>query len=218
MNKTFKISAAALLIALAGSAHASTIKIETGFLTAGSQVDAAAYKTVVDAALAIPAAGYGSALPSIYDNISNQILFGGSATNIAFKSTVDFGVSVANAGSWEIRSGVDFGFGGALFVDGVEQVFKTSDMWWAGSYGDPAQFLTITLNLSAGNHTLNLYGLEGCCDGPQQAQFRFGDRQFETFSTRDNLAPVPEPESYAMLLAGLGVMGAIARRRRTIQK
>lgn len=27
------------------------------------------------------------------------------------------------------------------------------------------------------------------------------------------LAPVPEPESYAMLLAGLGVMGALARRR-----
>ena len=28
-------------------------------------------------------------------------------------------------------------------------------------------------------------------------------------------APVPEPESYAMLLAGLGVMGAIALRRRS---
>lgn len=27
------------------------------------------------------------------------------------------------------------------------------------------------------------------------------------------VTPVPEPESYAMLLAGLGVMGAIARRR-----
>lgn len=28
------------------------------------------------------------------------------------------------------------------------------------------------------------------------------------------LAPVPEPETYAMLLAGLGLMGAIARRRK----
>ena len=28
------------------------------------------------------------------------------------------------------------------------------------------------------------------------------------------LAPVPEPETYAMLLAGLGLMGALARRRR----
>lgn len=28
-----------------------------------------------------------------------------------------------------------------------------------------------------------------------------------------SLAPVPEPDSYAMLFAGLGLMGAIARRR-----
>lgn len=29
-----------------------------------------------------------------------------------------------------------------------------------------------------------------------------------------NIAPVPEPETYAMLLAGLGLMGAVARRRK----
>ena len=29
-----------------------------------------------------------------------------------------------------------------------------------------------------------------------------------------NIIPVPEPETYAMLLAGLGLMGAVARRRK----
>ncbi|MBK7006138.1 MAG: FxDxF family PEP-CTERM protein [Burkholderiales bacterium] len=29
-----------------------------------------------------------------------------------------------------------------------------------------------------------------------------------------SVTSVPEPETYAMLLAGLGVMGAIARRRK----
>lgn len=38
-----------------------------------------------------------------------------------------------------------------------------------------------------------------------------------TFGQLTIAAPVPEPESYAMLLAGLGVMSAIARRRRNKQ-
>ena len=29
------------------------------------------------------------------------------------------------------------------------------------------------------------------------------------------VTPVPEPETWAMLLAGIGLMGAVARRRRT---
>jgi hypothetical protein len=33
------------------------------------------------------------------------------------------------------------------------------------------------------------------------------------YTVHGNLAPVPEPESYAMFLAGLGVIGAVARRR-----
>jgi PEP-CTERM motif len=33
--------------------------------------------------------------------------------------------------------------------------------------------------------------------------------------TKFAVTPVPEPESYAMLLAGLGLIGTIAVRRRT---
>lgn len=37
-----------------------------------------------------------------------------------------------------------------------------------------------------------------------------------TITAQDQLyiSPVPEPETYAMLLAGLGLMGFVARRRR----
>ena len=34
------------------------------------------------------------------------------------------------------------------------------------------------------------------------------------FSLTSTLAPVPEPQTYALLLAGLGVIGFVARRRR----
>ena len=104
MKTTFKFSVAIMALALFGGANASTITIETGFSAAGPQIDAATYQSVVNAAVAISSPGYGTATPAIYDNISNHGLFsGGSTTDIAFKSTIDFYVSPANAGAWQIR-------------------------------------------------------------------------------------------------------------------
>lgn len=144
------------------------------------------------------------------------VCLGVANADFAFKSTVNFGVSEANAGLWEIRSGVDFRYGGAVFVEGIVYDFKTHDMWWSGNYDNTSQSFAISLNLDAGNHVLNIYGLEQCCDGSQQAQFKaYGADHFVTFSSTDGLiAAVPEPETYAMLLAGLGVMGFVSTRKR----
>jgi len=38
------------------------------------------------------------------------------------------------------------------------------------------------------------------------------------YNTQIQISPVPEPETYAMLLAGLGVMGFVARRRQKSNK
>lgn len=217
MKTRFNYPVAIISLVLFSNADASMITIDTGFSTAGSQIDAAAYKSLVDAAVASPSAGYGTTTVSIYDNISNHSLFsGGSYTDIAFKSTIDFHVSAANAGTWQFRAGVDFGHGGAMFVDGVASYdLKTNDMWWSGSYSDSSQYLSInSLNLAAGDHTLNLYGFEGCCDGYQQAQFSYGGNGFTTFSANDNLSPIPEPETYAMFLVGLSLLGFSARRKK----
>jgi len=42
-----------------------------------------------------------------------------------------------------------------------------------------------------------------------------GKGQYSYSVTVDPALPVPEPETYAMLLAGLGLMGTIARRRKS---
>jgi hypothetical protein len=41
-----------------------------------------------------------------------------------------------------------------------------------------------------------------------------GHDDWDDFVVGVNFAPIPEPETYALMLAGLGVMGFVARRRR----
>ena len=202
-----------LALAITGSAYASVINVATAFSNAGFQTSATDYKNVVDNALASASAGYGSTQVASYDNLSNQSLFGGSATNIAFKANVAFGLTTA--GLYEFRAGVDFGRGGAFFLDGVALGFKTNDMWWAGSYTNPSQYFNFSSALASGNHQITLYGLEGCCDGGQQMQFKAaGASSFSSFSNNDglNLVAVSEPAPYAMALLGFGLFGFKRRR------
>lgn len=63
---------------------------------------------------------------------------------------------------------------------------------------------SLPANFLSSNAPLNLSGISG--------QLGVGDMGL-TISNLD-IAPVPEPEAYAMLLAGLGFMGIMARRRR----
>ena len=61
-------------------------------------------------------------------------------------------------------------------------------------------------NLAGGNYTLKVTGnVQGVGFG--------GTPAIGGALAQYQVTPVPEPETYAMLLAGLGVMGAIARRR-----
>lgn len=212
---TSKTVAALFLATLALQADASVITIQTGYSTAGAQTSAANYRNTVEAALLAQAQNktprYGSKQIASYDSVSNVSLFG-TDRNIAWKSTIDFSVTSAQAGLWSFRTGVDFDYGGALFLDGVALDFKNNNMWWSGNYNAPSQFLAGALNLSAGYHTLTIFGLEGCCDGSSQAQFKIGNGQFTSFATTDGLKAIPEPVTLASFGLGLGLLG-LSRRR-----
>jgi hypothetical protein len=46
------------------------------------------------------------------------------------------------------------------------------------------------------------------------ANFAGGPETFLVYNLGTSVAPIPEPETYALMLAGLGALGFIARRRR----
>ncbi len=209
-----KLSLLALAVAaLCGSAHASVIEVETANASSGYLPSAAAYLAGVDAALL--GASYASQMLSSYESVSHQALFGGNA-NFAFKSTIEFGL--ATAGSFSVRAGVDFGLGGAMFLDGVAVDFKAHDMWWSGSYADASQIFATAGVLGAGNHTLTIVGFEGCCDGSQQVQFQQAGGSWTSFNSNDGLnGVVPEPASVALMLTGMGLIGLRRRRQAACQ-
>ncbi len=193
--------AAALSLAIvAGAAGASGITIQTGNGYQSNLASADDYRTAVSAIVGAPT------LLSSYNNLALNLNGQGLEGTITFY--------VASATSYDFRAGVDFGGGGALFLDGHALDFKGNDMWWAGGYGNASQFLAGAANLGAGAHTLQLYGFENCCSGNSQVQFSVnGGESYTSFASNDGLPAVPEAQNFAMLLAGLGLVGTLARRR-----
>ena len=194
---------AALSLALiSGFAGASGITIQTGSAFEAGLANAYAYRTDVTAVVGAPTS------ISSYDSLSVPL------GNYAFESTITF--DVTSSTTYDFRAGVDFGGGGAMFLDGVAIAFNNNDMWWNYGYTDATQFLANAtgIDLSVGVHTLNLYGFEGCCSGNSQVQFSVdGGQNYTSFSNTDGLPAIPEAQNFAMLLAGLGLIGTLARRR-----
>lgn len=199
---------------LTASASASVINFSSRASSAGPFASGAAYKSYIDGLTAVaPSAGYCDAALSSFSNISNHAVCHGGNSNVAFHFQTLFGVAANQAGTWGFRAGVDFGRGGAMFLDGVLLDWDSSDLWWAGNFNASSEILAASgVNLNAGNHVLDIYGLEGCCDGTQAAQFQIGTQQWTTFSVGDRQdSRVPLPATLALL--GIGAAAVRLTRK-----
>jgi hypothetical protein len=85
---------------------------------------------------------------------------------------------------------------------GMWAAYETPD--WGTSYFSTR---TVTGLVVGRNYQVEVYGW-GDPMGSATGSYEL------TLTAQGNLAPVPEPETYAMMLAGLGLLGLTARRRR----
>lgn len=229
MKRLQRLAAAAVLVGAAAPALASLITLETRHSTAAaaSQGNATAngqyYRRVFEAAAATPGgAGYcdGTVLASLA-GASNHGSCGGTTQNLAYGWFIDFELDAVQGADFSLRVAPDFGKGGAVFLDGKLLGSNNTDMWWGGNWGASGEiFQFVHRVLDEGPHRLAIYGLEGCCDGGQQAQFRIGADPWTTFSATDGLtlraappAAVPEPASLALALAALAALAFPVGRR-----
>lgn len=111
-------------------------------------------------------------------------------------------------------------------ANGVEWYSNGYSMGFAGA-GDTINQYTADTNGQSERDRLSWHTSGGYATAPTAVEggWRSGDNIWLNSSqdwqryvlVQDNIAPVPEPETYAMLLAGLAIMGAAAARRRKAQ-
>ena len=160
----------------------------------------------VAAASALVLAGTGSfagPLGSI-DLSSGSGFFGNTPIPGAFVDTLTFTVTTGSTFNGSITSALN----GTQDVDFTSIVVTPGALAFASLLGDPVEVWATPaagFGLVPGVYTLTLTGTNSASMGSYAGNLAL---------TPGLPVAMPEPETYAMLFAGLGIVGLVARRRR----
>jgi len=137
-----------------------------------------------------PLDGYGAATITNSASVQNQTLVrNGKNENIAEISTFAFGL--ARPTRIKFRAGLDTGKASSLVIDGVPRTLQMYGQWWEGNWGKLNDIgWTEFVDLPAGNHTFQVYGVENCCSNPQSFQYQIEGGQWTNFSANDPVLAV----------------------------
>jgi hypothetical protein len=172
-------------------------------------------KTVVAAALLAALfstsshAGLGDSLVASGGNV--LITFEGTDAGYDSLISVNGGTEIFPNHGTGVGTTVDLGFFAAGTVLDISlHVLNTGNFWHTGPGAGNAD------GLEHANVVYNFNGDAGRTYVGFEDLFGGGDRDYNDhqFSFTNVSNPVPEPETYALMLAGLGLMGFVARRRK----
>jgi len=133
-----------------------------------------------------------------------------SGNNSFSHLSVDF--SIASSGTFGFQAGLDGAYGGAFYLDGNLVENRTDDLWWSYNWNNADVMTSLSNNLSAGDHTLDVYWAEHCCSGSNS--LRYSTDNGQTWGSMANAAdPTEVPEPGTTLLLGLGLLGLTTTRK-----
>lgn len=142
-------------------------------------------------------------LGTLGSSITNS---GGVATSFGALVNDNFTFSLSSAST--LQSNVTTFLGNinpafyGIYTAGLDSLVGTADDQLVTGYGFSSVSVSNFYNLAAGSYHFKVFGLS---NAPLSAY---------ALSASAVAQPVPEPETYALLAAGLGVIGFVARRRR----
>lgn len=195
MNTRFaKFAVAACLMGAAMTASAATQTYSFGSLLSGSYSPSATFATLTETTSDNKTFTF-----TLNANNLDQLFTGGAfigSLAVDTASSLHLPSSVATAGGGVVSVSAKNGGGPGGSFDFRYSIGKGNDklkagesVTWTSTFTSPVTFNSLALHVQ----------------GLTKAQGESGWY---------SVTAVPEPETYAMLLAGLGLMGAVARRRR----
>ncbi len=114
-----------------------------------------------------------------------------------------------------LKAGNNAGHGAGEDLTGDFAVEGANNYWGTFMQSAWAANLLLEADNRVGTQAYNFYLVEAYKkSATAQVTEYAGDWSFDGTTLSYTVAAVPEPESYALFLAGLGLMGAVARRRR----
>lgn len=198
---------------------------------------AEATNDLIDAKAALTAMGTGTVLAATMtvDSTFYAGVYSAASWSTTAGTTLLLDAQNADGAEWVFNISDILAFGGVTTVEVINDLFNNAEVWWnVGSVASPGGYVSVGAGADINDRT-NLVGtiiadtyVDVYAHATVSAASTFGETCGGVYSTTSFVAihagaivggegcqsvEVPEPETNVLLLAGLGLMGFIKRRR-----